>query len=130
MSNYDTTTIRGQFDHYANETYDYNNGDFGKKLTVIFKNCKDLKTGVIYPEVKFNLTKGFQAFGVITDQPILDITCRRRTDETPSTDNNFGYYFPTNISTVTDYQQFTGDYDSDLALIKRQGAAFQSMTEN
>ena len=115
MNTYENTTIRGQFDHYSVFQFSYHNGKLGHQIKVHLKNCEDLQTHIIYPEITFNLTKSFKSFGVINDHPTLEVTCRKKNDINA---DNYGFEFPTNVTISNSYQKFTDSLDQNIALIK------------
>ena len=111
---YISTTLRGTFDHYTTETSTLRNGDVVHHVKVVLKNCTDTNSMITYPEISFNLTKSFQQFGMITDHPVIEVSCRQYLNEN---DNNYGYRFPSNVSFANNYQKFTGDFTTDKKMI-------------
>lgn len=112
QTEYTPTTLRGTFKEYRTTDFTYKNGDPGKQIKVVLENCQDLITGQTYPEVSFNLTKSFRNFGVITDHPTLDVTCRHYRGQEPE------FSFPRDVTFSNNYQKFTDDNNENLKLIQ------------
>lgn len=105
MTQYEPTMIEGTFDRYETEPFTYQDGTTGERTLIVLANCKDLKSNQTYAEIKFNLAKGFQALGQITDHPRLRVNCRHypTNSNVRMANRNHGYAFPKLVTLATPY---------------------------